>query len=135
MQDIITALKDDFEYTIDNPERLDPWFIMKKVDGKYRGDCDDFALTAIWHICKKNIFLFILNFMILNRYHIWYAKIGNDGHAVAYAKGKFFENRYARLMSRQELKENDIRLIAPLFFPFIALKLIIGLFYKIIKNR
>lgn len=131
LDNIVKNLKSNFVYTRDH-KFFDAWQVMsKQKDGKYYGDCEDFALTVIWKLCNENLFLFTINFLILHRYHIWLAKT-DEVHAVGYAQGKYFDNIYGRTMTRKQLKEStDIKLWVPMLSPLIASKLIFGLIKKV----
>ena len=94
------ALKEvdgNFEYTAEwNNE--DKWGVMVKQPsyspyaGKYKGDCEDFALTVLFHIADKSwlrFFWLLISFQGV----VWYCRSPRGvGHAQLWYKGKWTDN-------------------------------------------
>lgn len=113
----------------------DYWFVMpENSDGFLYGDCDDFAVTAIWKCCDSNILKFIINVMILHRYrlyHCWAEGKSNQGHMCGYAQGKWFDNWGKKAMDKEAFLARNghvVRYFYPL--PLMILPLIVGLFRR-----
>lgn len=131
--DAVKYVADRFIFRSD-PKFLDYWSVMKEVDGKMHGDCDDFALTSIWKICDESLFKFILNVIILHRYRFYFAYTPHgERHVVGYAEGMYFDN-----WSRYPWPKEDFVRITKhkiyFFFPgpTIIFPMLLGLF---IRNR
>ena len=90
---MIKDLQKNFTYKYDASQYVikDAWHIMQKVDGKYIGDCEDYALTALYLLNNKSMLRFWWS--LLNKDgSIEYYKIFNAGHAVLRYKGKRLDN-------------------------------------------
>jgi hypothetical protein len=133
ISDAVKYVRERFEFRAD-PRFLDYWSVMKEVDGKMQGDCDDFALTSIWKMCDESILKFIWNVIILHRYRIYFAYTPlGEKHAVGYADGLYFDN-----WSRFPWPKEDFLRITKhrLYFffpgPIIIFPILLGL---LIRNR
>lgn len=126
LYDITRAISSRFVYTADH-KWIDAWNIMSlDKDGVYRGDCEDFALTVIWHYCDRNIFKFVLNFFVLHRYSIWYASTSFGPHAVAKVGDFYTENLFASVLTKKELTDVGIKVRFPFILPLMPLKFVFG---------
>ena len=87
---ILKDLKDNFEYTADG--RKGYWKILSKdKGGKYRGDCEDYALTALY-MESGSWFKFWLK-LILGRAKLVHCKSpGGNGHAILKYNGLYIDN-------------------------------------------
>jgi predicted transglutaminase-like cysteine proteinase len=133
LEQIVETLGKNFVYDWDKKYIIDHWSVMKPgPDGKYRGDCDDFALTALWKICDENLFKFILNVLILHRYRMIFAKTPNgEGHLVGYAKGKYFDNWTRQAMDKEDfLRETGHKMKFPVLSPISIWYILVGLFTR-----
>ena len=113
----ISDLRKKFEYTSD---KVDGWRILKG-DGPLRGDCDDFAITALWIEADQSMVKF---WWMLNTCQaaIWYTKTSRGvGHNMLWVKGKgWIDNNHPYWGERQYRK------IFPWPTPAIALKMGVG---------
>lgn len=127
----VKFVADRFEYRSD-PKLLDYWSVMREVSGKMRGDCDDFSITAIWKLCDRNIFKFILNVLILHRYRIYFAKTKfGEKHAIGYAHGYYFDNWTRMPLSKTKFLEQTGHKMYFFFpSPFMILPLILGIIMR-----
>jgi hypothetical protein len=136
--DIVDEINKDFVYTRDH-RWFDAWTIMKRQsDGKFYGDCEDFALTVIWRLCNRNVLVFIFNFLLLGRYNIWLGRWRGEGHAIGFAHGLFFDNTVGKATDKSTMSKEVtlwFPLITPLAWFILVPKLILGLLKKIVKNR
>lgn len=116
-------LKKRFIWTKDT--RLDTWRILKG-DGPLRGDCDDFAMTALYVHCNQSILKFW--FMVLTFQGVfWFVKDPNgQAHLALWVRGKgWIDNWYPEFYP--ELRHTKRY---PALFTVVALRLFLGLFTK-----
>lgn len=120
-----------FEYKKD-PSRIDAWKVMRYKDGKYKGDCEDFALTVLWYYFGENLFKFILNVFILHRVGIYYAKTKNGrGHAVCRVGDLWFDNFTREALPKSVFfAKTGHKIKLRYFLPYMILQPIIGLFLR-----
>ena len=127
-------MKEDLKYLANNfmykPDgKLDSWRILPMND--LVGDCDDYAVTALYLYCGKSIIKFW--FMLITFQAIlWFTKSpAGGGHLVLWVRGNgYIDNWDRRWVSRKELKVWGYRFIFPWPFPFVAMKMFFGLFFK-----
>jgi len=110
---IAKMLVDNFTYVEDKKQfgLIEHHKIHKKLP--FRGDCDDFAYTALYFLSDKSILKFYKN-IILKKAGICCCNVypSNDkkgipeGHAVLFYKEKFIDNRGYVFVSKKELEEN-----------------------------
>lgn len=125
----------DYEYD----ERVDNWEILQPdADGAYRGDCDDFALTALYLQKGESLFKF-WRALFLRDAKIYFVTVGGVGHAVLECQGRYIDNIQRRWVSKNDL----LQYRQPYIFkfrcpiPFIAVKMAFGRlkrWYKWIKR-
>lgn len=128
--DAVSIVGNRFVYTPDKISLFDSWSVMKDHDGKMFGDCDNFALTAIWYACDRSIWKFILYVLILHKYRFWFC-MTEDGekHVVGYAQGKYFDNfTYKALDKESFFSRTKHRRLFVYPSPIILLYMIIGIF-------
>lgn len=100
--DAVKYVREKFIYRTD-PKILDYWTVMPERNGRMLGDCDDFAITAIWLTCDRNLFKFIVNVMLLHKYRFYFAKTRTgERHLVGYASGLYFDNWTKSALSKEE---------------------------------
>ena len=125
-------LADNWEYEYDKHEYVmsDVWRVLRKPeeDGKYRGDCEDFALTWAYIESGENYGKLLWN-LLTGKYKVWFVQNGG-GHAVLeLPNGMFVDNWSKRPVPRgymEEVFDHEFKFWLP--FPFVYLKLILGLF-------
>lgn len=65
----IAELKTRFRYKVDKP--FDSWRVMADDDGDWLGDCDDFAVTALWLLVGRSRAAFV-SALIKGTAELWY---------------------------------------------------------------
>lgn len=109
-------------------ERLDNWEILAPGPGGiYRGDCDDFACTALYLLVGESLVQFWLA-LLTRRAKIHFVRISDEGHAVLEFDGQYIDNIQREFCTREQLETwsfpYEFRFRCPL--PFIALKMALG---------
>jgi len=127
----VKHVADRFEYRRD-PKLLDYWSVMREIDGKMRGDCDDFSVTSIWKLCNENLFIFILNVLIFHKYRIYFGKTpSGEKHIVGYAFGYYFDNWSREPLPKDIFLERTRHKIYFFFpSPFMILPLLLGIIMR-----
>jgi predicted transglutaminase-like cysteine proteinase len=77
---MLEELNARFKYT---PDSGDTWKVMTNTIGPLAGDCEDYALTAMWFLSNKSWLRFALN-MFFMRYILVYGKYRGVGHVVLF---------------------------------------------------
>jgi hypothetical protein len=101
--------------------KLDSFRILSDELGKLRGDCDDFAVTALYEVEGKSLWRFWWSLITL-RAVLWYVKgEGFASHMVLYHKHLgWIDNQYPEWGD----KKHTLRF--PTLFPWVALKMLLG---------
>ena len=103
---MLDDLNKRFEY---RAERTDSWTIMDNETGPLRGDCDDYALTAMWYLSGKSRKWLLWN-MITMRYFLVRCYHNGNGHLILYdpKSGCYIDNIMKRwvkdLPNRYEIR-------------------------------
>jgi hypothetical protein len=82
--DPLDDLRARFVYKQDTGDR---WAILRAAKGPLLGDCEDFALTALWLICGRSewrMAWWIATF----RACLWHTTIDGDGHMMLWVRGR-----------------------------------------------
>ena len=138
IEDAVSEVARKFSYTADQPilSLFDHWMVMKEDDGWLSGDCDDFAVTALWKRCDESLLKFILNVMILHKYRLYFAKThSGERHIVGYADGLFFDNWTKQPLPKEEflnITKHRIWFFFP--SPFMTAQLLLGLIMRNVKR-
>lgn len=99
----VSDLGRNFYYVADPNILFDHWSVMRQIDERYKGDCDDFALTAIWKACDEDLLTFVLNVFILHTCRIWFVTTKTGGrHAVGNIDGLYFDNWTREALPKEE---------------------------------
>ena len=134
IQDAIDAVSEKFVYTNDPNVTADAWFVMRELDGKFHGDCEDFALTSYWIFCGRSLASFIWNLLIAGNYGLWMvrSKNGTRGdHCVAEINGVWFDNWTRRAMTDSEFFSETGHTKCYRFSKFsIVVRLLVGLRFR-----
>lgn len=98
MTDALSDLLRRFRYTHDARDR---WTIMDNPTGPLRGDCEDFALTALWLLCGKSRAR--MHWWVLTgKAAIWHVRSGNDPHAALWVRGRgWIDNQFQHFGPRR----------------------------------
>jgi len=120
-------LVDNFVYVRDRGEH---WQILTpSKGGKYRGDCEDFSLTALY-LLEGSLWNF-WKALIFRKAKICFCKAYGGGHAVLRYEGKYIDNIERRWCTKEELEAKGYKFSKWLFIPYqVALKLIFAKFNK-----
>lgn len=77
----LTDLKKCFHYTADKKILFDHYSVMRKnADGKYRGDCDDYAMTYAWIVCGCNLWSFLKAVFLTSEIRFYRVKTFDGGN-------------------------------------------------------
>ena len=134
LQDAVDRVSDKFVYTNDPTVTSDAWFVMREMDGRFHGDCEDFALTAYWIFSGQSMFKFLWNLLISRSYGLWGVRASDSAkvnHCVAEMDGLWFDNWTRRAMSEREFIAKTGHAKSYKFGSFaILVKLLIGLRFR-----
>ena len=103
-------------------EKIDGWRILNAPQGYLIGDCDDFALTALWIMSGRSLWRMWFNILTF-RAAIWYciSERGN-GHTALWMKGHgWIDNMYPHWRYKMRHKK-----VFPFTAPHMLLKIAIG---------
>lgn len=120
----IEDLKNRFLWT---SEKINSWTIMKNKEGPLRGDCDDFAVTALW-IAEGESMLKFWWALLTFKGVIWrvYGKTGTVSHAV------LWHRRYGWIDNQNPTwnSTKHHKLSRPRLFPEALVLMFLGMFRK-----
>lgn len=117
MSDPLDDLRRRFVYRSD---LSDKWTILDAPIGKLRGDCEDFALTALWLLCGKSKTR--MHWWVLTgKAAIWHViSADGDPHAALWVRGKgWIDNMYPHFGPRRHRK------VFPYLWPMFAAAFIV----------
>jgi hypothetical protein len=122
MEEKLVNLEANFVYTADG--RLDKWRIMTAQNGKYHGDCEDYALTALYLIAGESLLRFWW-LLILRKAKIIYCTIGTIPHAVLRYEKRYLDNIQGKFVSLRDLEDEDYRFSRYSYLPIqVAVKML-----------
>lgn len=117
----IDDLNDRFKWTADG--KVDSWRVLQG-QGKLRGDCDDYALTALFIHCDYSWFILwwrVLTFQSM----IWLTRTkGGELHAMLWHRGRGWIDN-----TNPEWGERKLKRIMPFILPAMVIKVLIGKFF------
>jgi len=112
----ITELNRRFEYQGDG--KFDTWEILDQ-DGKLKGDCDDYASTALYVVegCSvRKWWKSLITFKAV----IWYVRTDNkEGHAMLWHK----DYGYIDNITKKWSKKPPFKKVFPYIIPLVAFKM------------
>lgn len=119
MADDLADLRTRFRWTAD---RVDGWRVLDAPAGPLKGDCDDFALTALWLTCGRSwlrLWWLVATFQAA----FWFARLnGGGGHMMLWVRGRgWIDNIHPEWSGRARHKR-----VFPVLLPVILIKLAIG---------
>ena len=94
IHDACAYLKPRFVYRSDPKNVIgDSWRVMREVDGKMYGDCDDYTFTAFWLHSDRKLTRFLWRVFVSGDYQALFAK-APDGtsHLVGTVDNLWFDN-------------------------------------------
>jgi predicted transglutaminase-like cysteine proteinase len=103
----LDALNAHFRYTPDERKRGEKgsWRVLERdADGKLRGDCEDYALTALYAL-SGGWFKFWLNLFTFRASIVHCTSPGGSGHAILRYGLKYIDNIQQRWMDMDEAKD------------------------------
>ena len=127
MQDELVEVVENFTYVSDSDQfgKREAWYIMKEKP--YRGDCEDFALTILYNICNRKIFVMMMSILI-GRSKICFTKSPRDGgHAVLRHRGVYTDNWQKEWLTKQDYLDKGYTFHRFLFWAYTtSVKLFLG---------
>jgi hypothetical protein len=130
----VKKVANTFKYVKDRPIVISDWWsIMTTSNSGYLyGDCDDFAVTAIFEACDRNFYKFIWNVLVLHKYRIYYARtVNGERHAIGYGEGLYFDNWSREALPKDEFIRRTGHKIYTFFpGPVIAYFMLFGYFSR-----
>lgn len=107
-------LCDRFVYQSD---RKDRWTILG--DGNWHGDCEDFALTALWLLSGKS-WLRLWWLVLTCQAVIWHASTAGGPHVMLWVRGKGWIDNWYPVWSSYARHQR----VFPYLAPILAIKLL-----------
>jgi hypothetical protein len=121
----IENLQHRFVYKSD--KKVDSWRIMEEdKNGKFHGDCDDYATTVWWYVCDESLWKFWTGILVFKA-RFWYCLAGKNlqGHLILEYQDMFIDN-----WSRQWIEKDDVEHILKGYYRnnilMAALKMLLG---------
>jgi len=101
---------------------------------KLVGDCDDYAVTALYLMCEGSLFKFwfkLLTFQAM----FWFTKSpAGGGHLVLWMRGHgYIDNLDRKWVSRDYMKSTGYKFLFPWLVPFVAMKMLFGIILRFFK--
>ena len=119
----------EYQYDKKTYKMSDVWRVLKpSTDGKYRGDCEDFALTWAFLECGESYSKLYLG-ILKGTYRIWYIEgKSGGGHAVLeLPNGMFVDNWSRRPVTRSFMEKHYGHKFIRVFYSLQVLtKLVLG---------
>jgi predicted transglutaminase-like cysteine proteinase len=123
-------LAEHFEYTSDG--KLDNWRIMPQDNLK--GDCDDYALTALYILSDHSIVKFWWNLLTFNAI-LWYTYTpSGEPHLVLQIGDLYIDNGRRKLCTVNQFKSDGYKFVAPFVMPTPAIKMMMAHVVRIQKK-
>jgi len=127
LEEAVTYVANRFEYEADPnfSKYLDTWQVLPLIDDKFKGDCDDFALTCLWYYSGENRFKFLWNLLITHKYKLYRAKTYNGRwHIIGCVGDKWFDNWTRKVHDKENFlrltkHEIKMRYYSPMFLLFL----------------
>ena len=139
---ITEDLKETFEYVPDIRKygKRESWCIMRPDPlGKewpvYKGDCEDFALTVLYHYSGKS-WLKFWYYLFTYKAHVRYCYVGtpDQGHAVLKFGDVYIDNIFGTTTTKDEMEAKGYVFSTPAWLYFaptaVAINLLIGKLWK-----
>lgn len=127
-------LRTNFRYKADRKFLYDQYFVMKKRNGVYKGDCDDYAMTYAWILCGCNLWNFIKAIFLKSSIRFYRVKTitgGNHLVGCVWDKDEWFDNWTLVQKSRNQFFAYTRHTLKKRLNRFhLAIFLFVGLFFK-----
>lgn len=135
----IKYVNDHYTYVSDekNYNFREAWVVMKEPP--FKGDCEDYSLTVLYHIADKSIFKLLWLILTFQAAIIGCKSPDGGGHAVLRYKNLYIDNWQKRLVSIEFLKNRGYKFNNLIFYihwlPLVQVfKLLIGFVVKLLKK-
>ena len=116
---LLLPLRERFVYKADG--KLDSWRVFSKGDKVWAGDCDDYAVTALWLLSKEDKSTFWWNLLVGNAVFWLVVAPSGENHVRLLYKGYWLCN-----IKPKPSKTNTMKKIFPMVLPIAAIKLLLG---------
>jgi len=132
MEHDLELLAKHFKYTSDG--KLDNWRIMPMED--LRGDCDDYAVTALYLSCNGSLLQFWFK-LITFQAILWHTKSpAGGGHLVLWLRGHgYIDNWDRKWVSRNYMRRAGYKFLFPWLAPFVAMKMFFGILKRVYDKK
>lgn len=132
--DAVKKVSERFEYLKDDHPKFlgDTWQVMKmNEEGKYRGDCDDFAITCFWNYSDRRLFKFLFHLLITRRYKMYRClTTSHEWHVIGCVDDLWFDNWSLEALTEKDFFEKTNHRITMKYNGFvIGYFLLLGLFF------
>ena len=116
MADSLADVTENFEYLSDTKQfqARDAWYIMKEAP--YIGDCEDYALTVLYNICNRKIFVMALSLLIGRSKICFTISPSGGGHAVLRHRGLYTDNWQKEWLTKQDYIDKNYAFHKPWFW-------------------
>lgn len=118
LDDPIADLRARFIWTAD---KRDHWTLLDAPTGPLRGDCEDYALTALWLCAGRSwgrLWWMICTFQAM----LWWTRFNGGGHIILWVRGRGWTDSAYRGWSKWAVHR--------LWFPYLVPILILALTLK-----
>lgn len=132
IKSIVETIAKKFQYVGDKKTLIDNWSVMKEVNGKMRGDCDDFTTTVLWFYFNQSLLSFIWNVCIIGKGKIYRVKTKTgEWHIVGSIDGLFFDNWSLEAIPKDKFIERTGHTFVKKYFTLhTIIFFVVGLFYR-----
>ena len=134
-EDAVRQLASCYTYVYDKNQydSRDAWYVMRPkapLNHDYRGDCEDFSLTLLFHISDNSWRKFWWN-LVSRKAKICFCEVRGGGHAVLRYEGMYADNIQQKFVTLEELQNRNYVFSKILFIPYmVAVKLLVGKYIK-----
>ena len=128
----LELLAKHFQYRSDG--KLDNWHIMPMDN--LRGDCDDYAVTALYLMCKGSLLKFWLKIITFQAV-FWFTKSPTGGgHLVLWMRDHgYIDNWDRKWVTKDYMKQEGYKFVFPWLAPFVALKMFNGVILRLFNKK
>lgn len=134
---IVAEFSERFEYISDRNhyDQRDAWYIMESKDGKFYGDCEDYALTLLYLLCNRSLFKFWF-YLFTRRAKLQYCKTKRGvGHGVLVYKSKYVDNIQKKFVTKKDMIDAGYRFETNQFSATtVAIRMGIGFLIRLFKD-
>ena len=101
----LTDFNDHYEYKYDAKGR-DRWHVLiRDPDGMFRGDCEDYSLSVLYHVISGGSWLKFWFYLITFQAQLCGCHTENgNGHAVLRYRGQYIDNWTKKWVGREHME-------------------------------